>query len=702
MRYRDVNSMKRIEKRIGVHYNKTEVSDMASSLRVNFKGLLNEITLPEYKCLWPVFESVVNSIQSINDTVNCNNGKITVKAIRDQCVIGEVSNAPYNTFEIIDNGCGFSQQNYNSFLEAYTPLKITKGCKGIGRFLWLKAFEYVEIESVYCENDTWYKRRFTFSESDFISPEDNVETTDSHEAFTTVRLVGYKEKYQKNCSVSIEPIAKKLIEHCMMYFISDTCPEIDIQDEKDHVILNDFFQKHIKDTLHCDEFEIGEKTFSIYHIQMKENATRHELHLCAGDREVESLDLRKKITNLNSKLFDDDGNEYYYVGYITGKYLDESVNTNRTAFNIEQNHSLTNPITKEDIFETSRNFVELYLGEDLKKIQAQKEEQINNYVNYHKPQYRFLLNAKPQIINDLPSGLKDEELEIELHKQTQKWEKEIKELGIEIEKESKEKTKSIDDFELIFDKYCSNISELSRVSLSEYVIRRKTILDMFEKALSWDDDNRFQKEEIIHSLICPMRHSSNDVPFDEMNLWIIDEKLAFHNYLASDQQLKSIPVIDSNSKDRVDIVAFDHALSYSSEADQFNSISIIELKRPGRDDYSATGKDKDPVEQVLRYVKEIRDGKAKQANGRSFGNVNATPFYCYIIADITDSLADRAENAGYTKTPDGEGYYGFNHNRNAFIEIISYSKLLRDAKRSNQVFFEKLFNPKAEEIKLPN
>lgn len=225
---------------------------------------------------------------------------------------------------------------------------------------------------------------------------------------------------------------------------------------------------------------------------------------------------------------------------------------------------------------------------------------------------------------------------------------------------------------------------------------------MFEKALSWDDDNRFQKEEIIHSLICPMRHSSNDVPFDEMNLWIIDEKLAFHNYLASDQQLKSIPVIDSNSKDRVDIVAFDHALAYSSEADQFNSISIIELKRPGRDDYSATGKDKDPVEQVLRYVKEIREGKAKRANGRSFGKVNDTPFYCYIIADITDSLVERAENAGYTKTPDGEGYYGFNHNRNAFIEIISYSKLLRDAKRSNQVFFEKLFNPKAEEIKLPN
>ena len=54
---------------------------------------------------------------------------------------------------------------------------------------------------------------------------------------------------------------------------------------------------------------------------------------------------------------------------------------------------------------------------------------------------------------------------------------------------------------------------------------------------------KYKKEEIIHSLICPMKHSSNDIPFEEMNLWIVDERLSFHNYLASDQELKSIPAM---------------------------------------------------------------------------------------------------------------------------------------------------------------
>ena len=66
-------------------------------------------------------------------------------------------------------------------------------------------------------------------------------------------------------------------------------------------------------------------------------------------------------------------------------------------------------------------------------------------------------------------------------------------------------------------------------------------------------------------------------------------------------------------------------------------------------DYSANGKDRDPIEQVLRYVKQIREGKVTLANGRDFGNVDNTPFYCYIIADLTSTLRDRAETSGYTK-----------------------------------------------------
>ena len=35
-------------------------------------------------------------------------------------------------------------------------------------------------------------------------------------------------------------------------------------------------------------------------------------------------------------------------------------------------------------------------------------------------------------------------------------------------------------FQKLFDEYCENISELSRASLAEYVIRRKAVIDLLE------------------------------------------------------------------------------------------------------------------------------------------------------------------------------------------------------------------------------
>ncbi|MCC8022348.1 MAG: hypothetical protein LIO46_00960, partial [Clostridiales bacterium] len=102
--------------------------------------------------------------------------------------------------------------------------------------------------------------------------------------------------------------------------------------------------------------------------------------------------------------------------------------------------------------------------------------------------------------------------------------------------------------------------------------------------------------------------------------------------------------------------------------------------------------------QVLGYVKDIKDGKAKKPNGRPFVNVGTAAFYCYVIADLTDSMKEDAVNAGLIITPDGDGYYGYNQTRGAYIEVISYDKLVRDAKQRNQVLFDKLFNPKVSEV----
>ena len=56
-------------------------------------------------------------------------------------------------------------------------------------------------------------------------------------------------------------------------------------------------------------------------------------------------------------------------------------------------------------------------------------------------------------------------------------------------------------------------------------------------------------------------------------------------------------------------------------------------------------------------------------------------------------------NSSLLATSDNMGYSGYNQGRHAYIEVISYNKLLADAKKRNDIFFNKLFEPKLEKIK---
>lgn len=85
--------------------------------------------------------------------------------------------------------------NYRSFNTAYSTLKIQKGCKGIGRFLWLKAFETVEIESVFQEDGQYYRRKFSFN-PDGVSPENNLVKIDEDDIKTIVRLNNFATQYR--------------------------------------------------------------------------------------------------------------------------------------------------------------------------------------------------------------------------------------------------------------------------------------------------------------------------------------------------------------------------------------------------------------------------------------------------------------------------------------------------------------------------
>ena len=84
-----------------------------------------------------------------------------------------------------------------------------------------------------------------------------------------------------------------------------------------------------------------------------------------------------------------------------------------------------------------------------------------------------------------------------------------------------------------------------------------------------------------------------------------------------------------------------------------------------------------------------------------FGDMSRVKFFCYVIGDFTPSMRDSAVRSSLRLTQDKEGYYGYNEEIGAYVEVISYNKLLKNARQRNQAFFDKLFNPKAVDLVHP-
>ncbi|AFV01101.1 MULTISPECIES: hypothetical protein [unclassified Dehalobacter] len=669
---------------------------------VDLKGRINNTFLPESKSLWPLFEAVVNSIQSLEDSETVSNKLIRVFAQRQETsqydINGKIEVTPFEAFSITDNGNGFTSDNYQSFRTADSSLKWKKGCKGIGRFLWLKAFEKVEISSTFFEDGKWRDRLFSF---DFngTTPDDNIQDSASNEYQTTVTLEGFKRNFREKCPISLEVLAKKIIEHCLVYFLFDDCPKIVVQDSLgEQFWLNDYFDRFIRDSLHQDRFNIAERSFTLYHIKMPEGANAHELHLCANKREVKSYQLNKYLPNLQGRIYDETGKSFHYAGFLSSSYLDGAVNSSRTNFDFEKNGQIDieQNLPEKELIDAANNYIVTYLNDYLDEIIKQKEKRINDYVTHRQPKYRYLVAQRPTTYDAIAPNISDKELDIALYKELLQWDLETKKTGEQLQEDLSKNLLSASDVKARYDEYYKQINGLSKTSLAEYIVRRKVILDLLENALQITPDGKYASEESVHSIICPMRYTSDEISFEEMNLWIINERLAYHNFLASDKQMKSIPVIDSESDDRMDIAIFDEAISFSDKDNSFNSITIIEFKKPNRNDLKPD--DKNPIHQVLRYVEEIKNGKKMRANGRPFGNVSNTAFYCYVIADMTDSLKEDAKFAGLRITPDGEGYFGYNPDPGAYIEVISFDKLIRDANERNRILFDKLFTPSARTI----
>ena len=656
------------------------------NFNVNLQGRVKNFQLQSNNAMIPLFESIVNSIHAI-DEVKINNqaypGKIVIKFIRDIQFQND-GLEPVDSIVIEDNGCGFNKINFKSFMESDTDHKSNIGGKGVGRFSWLKAFNNVNIQSNFIENNTYYQRKFEFNINTKDIDENAIIPSSNNTLQTSITLINMKSDFKKNFPRKLNQIANEIISHCLKYFLDASCPTIIIQDDLEKINLNELFKSKTS-KINENTMRILDKTFNLVSLKIDSSVmNKHMLELCANNRSVKTIKLDDFISDIESLRLDENN---YYLGVVNSQFLDENVDSNRLDFStISQKTTLMNGvelISMERILNDIVVYIKQLLKDYLDPIEKQKQQRISDYINSHSPQYRHLLKYKENEIKSFKANLSDEKLEEQLYKLKNEFEIEVNNEKTELVKTITDQT-SIEEYELKIKELVEKISDSNKSRLADYIIHRRAILDLFEKGMLISDNSKYARESFMHNLIYPMKKTSDDkITFDEQNLWLIDEKLSYYFYISSD-----IPFNNEQNEDRPDIMFFDRSIALTEAKNDgtcYDNIVIFELKKPMRDDLPYNS----PIDQIIDYKTQIQTGNKKDKDGRYIKVNENTKFYLYVICDISPAFKHKIISTyGMTETVDGLGYYRMINNE--YLEILSYDKILNDAKKRNQVLFEKL------------
>lgn len=660
----------------------------------NLEGRLRKCQLSPKKGLWPIYEAVVNSLQAIEDRGNAG-GTIAIHVVRetDQALLqGLEGPRPIKGFVITDNGIGFNDDNFKAFETYDSTYKISRGGKGIGRLLWLVTFDSVTVESAYQKGEERWVRRFEFgipfNGTKFVSHG----PAETGPIETTVRLTGFKHIYRDAIPDETESIAEAVLEHCLQYLLHDGCPTITITDDDlaEKIVINDLYRDTIGKSRSTKIFDVGPHQFQIDHLRSNgKGPQEHSLHFCAHKRSVICKKLAKDIPNLGSRIPTETGQGAIYTGYVSGEYLDKTVNPERTGFRFSDEESLfADDLTEDVVTRAAVGQVEIELERHLAKNRQDLEERVTKVITEEMPEARALLRSLPVLVKGLNPTSDDRTLRRHINEAGYAHEVAVREsVGQLLDKLTAENP-NIEQARETAEAILADVTEASRGKLAGYVAFRKAVLQIYEKRISLQPTGKFSKEDAVHDLIFPRRVTSDDVTFDDHNLWIVDDRLAFHQLLASDMPFDEIKTVEINGKKRCDVIVINKPAAFSSTTEEVSSIVIVELKRPQRDDYD--GND-NPIDQVLGYIEEIRSGNAKKIDGRRLVISPESPFFVHIVSDITPALKQIITRRGiFTVTPDADGYFGYAKDHRAYIEVISFEKLIRDANKRNRVWFKKL------------
>src|SRR5215813_9635580 len=84
------------------------------------------------------------------------------------------------------------------------------------------------------------------------------------------------------------------------------------------------------------------------------------------------------------------------------------------------------------------------------------------------------------------------------------------------------------EVEALTESYRAFVQDQQRGILAEYVLLRKSVIDILDKYIGFREGTETHHlEEAVHKLVVPMRSDSAEMEITDHNLWLLDDRLAF-------------------------------------------------------------------------------------------------------------------------------------------------------------------------------
>jgi hypothetical protein len=478
-------------------------------------------------------------------------------------------------------------------------------------------------------------------------------------------------------SLNHSDIADHIASHFLPQFLYGILPEITIKidDGEAENITSRFKNVFVESSAGQITVEIEDKLetldYSLTKIQKTRSFKNHCLLFAAADRIVGNP---KDLTSLlGTPHFTDEKDESYIViGVVRGEAFETRLNDSRTGMNLT-------PKAVERITSAISDVIQKEESSQIAKIKAEQSADVTEALREN-PILR--LGLKGKAVSDYVIG------------KPNNWTAQqfVSDLAIERFRASKELTKAITLAAASEENYIGTIRDIvskidrgNKEALAEYVIHRKRVIEMVEAARKYKTGTtKHAPEDVIHDLIFRRFSDSSELDYFEHNLWLIDDALAFLPYATSDRTAKGA---GRTKGDKVpDLAFFDDSLVLGDN--DGTTITIVEFKRPSRDDYAFGNPKTDPVKQVIDTLDlAVRAGGVTKTDGAHLSFAGVIRRFGYIVADHTPTLVRVLRDHDFKNGQNPKIFYRFRDNEEIFIQAIGYDTLIENAKKRNQAFF---------------